>query len=243
MLERYSRQLLVPGFELEGQDLLSAARVVIVGCGGLGVPVAMYLAAAGVGSVTLVDHDVIEWSNLPRQVAYSEVDIGRPKAEVLADRLRSMNSSIRVDAKVARLVPQFASEFLSGATVVVDATDNREARLLIDRVTHELAVPWVMGAAVQLSGQNIVFSARRREGCYHCLSPESIEGGGSCRELGILGPVVGAVALTQALDVIKCLTQCAPIPWGVLRICDFRMEERYSLPLTRRPDCPNCGGV
>lgn len=240
-LERYSRQLLVPGFELEGQDALSAASVLIVGCGGLGAPVALYLAGAGVGRLRLVDDDVIELSNLPRQVAYTEADVGRPKVDVLADRLYAMNGTIQVEAVNARFDDAIADHCLSNIDVVVDASDNRDTRCVIDRCTAQGQQPWVMGAAVQMSGQNLIFSATRNEGCYHCLSPENDAGNsGSCRDLGILGPVVGAVALTQALDVIKILSGVGSVPWGVLRVHDFRTDEGYRLNIARRANCPVC---
>lgn len=241
-LERYSRQLIVPNFDLEGQEALAAARVVIVGCGGLGTPVALYLAAAGVGRLVLIDDDRVALSNLPRQVAFIEADIGKYKTEVLAARLCAMNPDIDISYQSLRLSSTNAEQLLCDADLVIDATDNREARLVIDAATVKAGMPWLMGAAVQTSGQNLAFSGNRAEGCYHCLSPESPGGvAGSCKELGILGPVVGSIAMTQALDAIKYLTGCGAIAWGALRISDFLRDERYELTLSKRPDCPVCG--
>ena len=240
-LERYSRQLIVPEFDLEGQEALAKAAVLIVGCGGLGVPVAMYLAAAGVGRLVLVDDDEVELSNLPRQVAFVEADVGELKALVLAARLKAMNSDICIEAIVTRFTEEVAINTLQDLSAVVDATDNRNARLLIDRTTAARKLPWFMGAAVQMSGQNIAFSSERQEGCYHCLSPDGVVNKpASCRELGILGPVVGSVALTQALDVLGFLTGCSEVPWGVLRLCDFRRGENHHLMLNRRKNCIIC---
>ncbi len=241
-LERYSRQLIVPGVDLEGQEALALASVLIVGCGGLGTPVAMYLAAAGVGRIVLVDDDEVELSNLPRQIAYQESDVGFSKAFMLASRLGLMNQDIAVEFHETRFGEHNADQLLADVSMVIDATDNRATRLLIDAQTALRGIPWFMGAAVQMSGQNIAFSAHRSEGCYHCLSPESVTGSaGSCRELGILGPVVGSVALTQAMDAIKCITGCAEVPWGILRLHDFRKDESHRLVLGKQAHCPLCG--
>lgn len=239
-LDRYSRQLLVPGFELEGQEALAEASVLLLGCGGLGVPVAMYLAAAGVGHIRLVDPDGIEWSNLPRQIAYTENDVGKSKADVLAQRLSAMADELRVDVHRVAFDLDTGPALLEGITIAVDASDNRAARCALDQLSAAQNMPWVMGAAVQASGQNLAFSGARDEGCYHCLAPEATVGSGQCAELGILGPVVGAVALTQALDVLRYLTGFAPVPWGILRLRDFRTEEQQQLMLQPSPTCPLC---
>ena len=240
-LERYSRQLLVPGFDFEAQQALGDAAVLIVGCGGLGCPVALYLAAAGVGSLRLVDDDKIEHSNLPRQIAYTEHDVGKYKADMLRDALKARNSAVNVQSVVGRFNDETALGLLDGVQMVVDASDSRATRALIDSYTARLGLPWVMGAAVQMSGQNMVFDAMRKYGCYHCIAPENTDVDGSCTELGILGPAVGAVAMTQALDVIKLLSGCGQPAFGSLRIRDFRRDESYLLSVEKRGDCAVCG--
>ena len=240
-LERYSRQLLVPGFELEGQEALSAASVLIVGCGGLGALAAQYLVGAGLGHVVLVDPDRIELSNLPRQIAYTEADVGRFKAEVLAERLQRMNSEVTVTHHSLAFDETSGASLLTTIDAVLDGTDNHGTRLLIDRFTAHRELPWFMGAAVQMAGQNIAFKGLREEGCYHCLAPQqaSVDAGG-CAKLGILGPVVATVALRQVLDLIGALTGVAKVPWGVMRQYDFRANTTASLPLQRRVGCVVC---
>ena len=240
-LERYSRQLLVPGFELEGQEALGAASVLIVGCGGLGALAAQYLVGAGLGHVVLVDPDRIELSNLPRQIAYTEADVGRFKAEVLAERLQRMNSEVTVTHHSLAFDETSGASLLTTIDAVLDGTDNHGTRLLIDRFTAHRGLPWFMGAAVQMAGQNIAFTGLREEGCYHCLAPQQarVDAGG-CAKLGILGPVVAAVALRQVLDLLGALTGVAKVPWGVMRQYDFRANTTASLPLQRRVGCVVC---
>ncbi len=240
-LERYSRQLLVPGFELEGQERLGAASVLIVGCGGLGALAAQYLAAAGVGRLVLVDADRIESSNLPRQIAYTEADVGRFKAEVLAQRLHQMNGAVDVQCHPVFFDETSGADLLAAVDVVVDGTDNHAARLLIDRLTADRGLPWFMGAAVQMAGQNIAFTGSRKEGCYHCFAPQQVGSEtASCGTLGILGPVVATVALRQVLDVLGALTDVAKVPWGMLRQYDFRADTTASLPLPKQAGCVVC---
>ncbi len=240
-LERYSRQLLVPGFDLEAQECLERSRILLVGCGGLGVPLALYLVGMGIGHITVVDHDHIESSNLPRQVAYTEADIGLQKVDVLAQRLRAMNSQVDVGAEARLFDRDSGIDLVTAKDLVVDATDNHEARLAIDLTSREARLPWVMGSAVQMAGQVVAFSPGREEGCYHCLAPgidrESV---GACARLGVLSPVVGAVAMEQALRVIAILTGITPVRWGSLDVIDYRTNDRRKLQLSKRSDCPVC---
>lgn len=240
-LERFSRQLLVPGVDLAGQERLSRASVAVVGCGGLGSIAAHYLAAAGIGHLRLIDGDAIALSNLPRQLPFSEADIGTLKAENLASFLRSRYPQVQIEAIPHLLTEQTAQDDLLGVDVVVDGTDNRGARLLIDQVTFSMGVPWVMGGAVQMSGQWMAFDAERSAGCYHCFSDHPVMSEGQCATLGILGPVVGAVAMQQAILVLKVLTDIGPPKWGQLTVEDFRHGERQQLLLSAQPKCRLCG--
>ena len=239
-LARYARQLILPEVDLEGQARLKESRVLIVGAGGLGTPAAQYLAGAGVGSIRLVDDDRIALSNLPRQLAYTEDDVGQLKVEVLAGRLRDANGEITVHAQCKRFNDDTASQLLDGVDIVLDATDSLQARLDIDRATYAAGLPWVMGAAVGTSGQWAAFDESRREGCYHCLmrEPDSSENRG-CAELGILGPVVGLVALQQSLLVIRYLVGSG-LPTGCLHILDAWTGEARQLGLAVCKDCVLC---
>lgn len=239
-LARYARQLILPQVDLAGQARLKESRVLIVGAGGLGTPASQYLAGAGVGSIRLVDDDHIALSNLPRQLAFAEDDIGRLKVEVLARRLREANREIAVDAHCARFQNTTAAQLLDGVDIVLDATDSLQARLDIDRATYAAGLPWVMGAAVGTSGQWASFDALRRDGCYHCLmrEPDASETRG-CAELGILGPVVGLVALHQSLLVIRHLVG-AGLPTGGLHMLDAWTGEIRQLGLVVCEDCALC---
>ena len=243
VLARYSRQMLVPGIDFEGQERLAAASILIVGCGGLGCPAALYLAAAGVGRIRLVDDDHVELSNLPRQIAFAEADVGTLKVTRLAEQLRVRNSEVIVDAVVGRFDVDTGSALLDGIDIVLDATDSQSARRAIDLLTYQQGLPWIMGTAVQMSGMWLPFSARRSEGCYHCLAPSLITNArGGCETLGIVGPVVGAIALAQAFTVLAAITDCAPVRWGQLHLSDMRSGELQHLQLGRREYCPCCAG-
>ena len=239
-LARYARQLILPEVDLAGQARLKQSRVLIVGAGGLGTPAAQYLAGAGVGSIRLVDDDHIALSNLPRQLAYAEGDIGELKVEVLARRLREANGEIAVDAHCARFSSDAAPQLLEGGDIVLDATDSLRARLDIDRATYAAGLPWIMGAALGTTGQWAAFDETRREGCYHCLmrEPGASETRG-CAELGILGPVVGLVALHQSLLVIRHLVG-AGLPTGDLTVMDAWTGETRQLGLAVCEDCELC---
>jgi len=239
-LKRYARQLILPQVDLEGQARLKQSCVLIVGAGGLGTPSAQYLAGAGVGSIRIADDDRIELSNLPRQLAFTEQDIGQSKADVLAQRLRAANGEISVDARMARFDEASASQLLQGVDLVLDATDSLQARLDIDRATFALGRPWIMGAALRTSGQWAFFDGRREQGCYHCLMDnEHQPQGQGCAELGILGPVVGLVALQQSLLAIQHLLG-AGISSGQLHMMDAWTAEYRQVALAIRPECSLC---
>ena len=239
LLERYSRQILLPEIDLEGQDNIRQAAVLIVGCGGLGSMVALFLAGAGVGNLTLVDTDSVELSNLHRQLAFRESDIDQPKAEALKNQLLSLNSEIRVTSALRHFGDDAKSdtELLSNVDIVIDATDNLASRHAIERLTRDAQKPWIMGAATRLHGQVATFSQSRAEGCYQCLAPsEDDRRGYDCRNEGILGPVVGVIAAWQAQDALMFLSG-QPLEWGVLRVYDAIQQRIDRLVVTPRDGC------
>jgi molybdopterin/thiamine biosynthesis adenylyltransferase len=239
-LSRYARQLILPEIDLKGQQRLLESSVLIVGAGGLGCPLAQYLCGAGVGRIRLADDDRIELSNLPRQVAFSEMDIGRFKVEVLAEQLSRANGDSEINPRTEKFNSETAAEMLAGVDLVIDATDSLQARLDIDRTTWQARLPWIKGSAVKLAGQWAAFDAHRQFGCYHCVvtEPAGADTAG-CTELGILGPIAGLVAMQQSVMAIKILLGL-PVPWGELHVADAWTGELLKIAITKRGDCPLC---
>lgn len=208
--ERYSRQMIVPNFGLQGQLRLKKARVLLVGAGGLGSPAAAYLAGAGVGTVGLVDGDEVEVSNLHRQIAHSTSRVGKSKVESAITYLKELNPTITYNAHTTHLTPQNAEDIVSGYDMVLDCTDHPTSRYLISDICVLLAKPLVSASAFQTSGQLIVLNNPPGQGpCYRCVfpkppPPESVVG---CGEGGIVGPVVGAMGIMQALEAIKLIAR------------------------------------
>jgi adenylyltransferase/sulfurtransferase len=239
---RYSRQLLVPGFDLDSQQALADARVLIVGAGGLGCPAALYLAGAGVGDLTLIDPDRVEVHNLHRQIAFREQDRDRYKAEALADALRQLNPEIRVDSREESANEAALVDLLDGMNLVLDCTDNFAARRAINRASVRTATPLVSGAAIRREGQLAAFDRRDPEAaCYACLYGDSEGGDERCAESGILGPVVGHVASLQALVALRLLTG-ESVPQKLHRFDGETLEWR-SASFQRDPGCPVCGAA
>ena len=241
-LLRYSRQIMLPEFDVAGQQRLLDARALIVGIGGLGSPAALYLAAAGVGRLTLADDDEVDLSNLQRQIAHSEATLGTSKATSAAECIRRINSTVQVAPMAARLEGRCLQEAVANADVVLDATDNMAARHAINDACLAAAVPLVSGAAIRMEGQIAVFDPRRSASpCYRCLHPGESAEALNCAENGIAAPVVGIVGAVQAMEAIKVLAGVGePLVGQVLCLDAKRMEWRcFRLP--RNPQCPACG--
>lgn len=241
-LERYSRQILLSQIDFSGQEAVSAASVTIVGCGGLGSMIALYLAGAGVGAIMLVDDDIVEVSNLHRQLAYREADIGCPKSEALARQLRALNRDVEVVSQNYRFGSNSACDeaFLEGVDLVLDATDNSETRHCIEAATQKMGLPWIMGAATRLHGQVAAFSRSRKEGCYECIAPVAdAKQTADCRNEGILGPVVGVIAAWQAQDALLLLAGKVSPAWGVLRVYDAQAQSIDKLAIGPVGGCPH----
>jgi adenylyltransferase/sulfurtransferase len=248
-ITRYSRHLLLPELGIEGQRRLKAARVLIVGTGGLGAPLALYLAAAGVGTLGIVDFDFVEESNLQRQVIHSTRDIGRPKTASAKDRIRGVNPHINVVTHNVMLSSANALEILGDYDVVADGTDNFQTRYLVNDACVLLGIPNVYGSIFQFEGQASVFYAKQGP-CYRCLYPEPPPPGlvPSCAEGGVLGVLPGIVGCIQAGEVIKLIVgnggdvpnQAESLIGRLLLFDAWKMKFR-ELKLDKDPHCPVCG--
>lgn len=238
-LNRYSRQLMVDELDLDGQEALAAARVLIVGCGGLANPAALYLAGAGVGQLVLADDDRVELSNLHRQVAFRGDQVRQPKAEALRDQLQLLNADVDVRSAVVRVDDVWLDDAVAEATLVLDCTDNFVTRQAINRACVAHAKPLVSGAAIRMDGQLAVFDLRAVDSpCYACVYGDGTDGDLACSEAGILGPVVGVVGTLQALAAIRTLSGASVA--SVLHLFDGRTLGWRQVAIPRDPQCPVC---
>jgi len=239
---RYARQVVLKGFGPESQARLLKARVCVVGVGGLGSPAAMYLAAAGVGQLTLIDEDVVDDSNLHRQLLFTTPDVGRPKLEVAAARLRAINPDVQVMLHNTRLTAQNAGALTHDHDVVLDATDNFPTRYALNDACLEHGMPLVYGSVARFEGQVSVFAAAGGP-CYRCLFPEMPAPGTvpTCAEEGVLGVVPGIVGLLQATEVIKLIAQIGEPLVGQLLLLDLLTQDQQRIGIARRIGCAACG--
>ncbi len=235
--ERYARQTQLPGFGVESQKKLAAAKVLVVGAGGLGVPVLQYLTGMGVGTIGIVDGDVVSLSNLHRQVLYSTADIGQPKVEIAAAKLAALNPEISLRSYAESLSPSNALRLIADYDIVVDATDNFSARYLINDACVMLTKPFVYGAVHQFEGHVSVFNLGAGP-TYRCLYPSPPSAGETpdCNTAGVLGVVPGIIGCRQALEVVKVITEIGKNLSGTLQIFDFLNGREYQLKLAARPE-------
>ena len=240
-LRRYSRHLLLPEVGLAGQRKLRDARVLLVGTGGLGAPAALYLAAAGVGELGLVDYDAVDLSNLQRQVLYSTSDVGRPKLDAARDRIAALNPGVRVVTHEERLTSENALRILEPYDVVVDGTDNFPTRYLLNDATVLLGKPNVYGSIYRFEGQVSVFDARRGP-CYRCLYPEPPPPDlvPSCAEAGVLGVLPGLIGVLQATETVKLLIGQGEPLFGRLLLFDALAMRFRELKVRKNPHCALC---
>jgi adenylyltransferase/sulfurtransferase len=241
-LLRYGRHLVLPQFGLEGQQKLKASSVLIVGAGGLGSPLALYLAAAGVGRIGLVDFDRVDVSNLQRQVLYGTSDIGRTKLEAARSRLADLNPCVAIETHAQALSRDNALEILSRYDVIADGTDNFPTRYLVNDACAMLGKPNVHGSIFRFEGQASVFDARVGP-CYRCLYREPPPPGvvPSCAEGGVLGVLPGLIGTIQGIECIKLLTGLGEPLIGRLLVFDALGMRFRELTLKKDPDCPLCG--
>lgn len=247
--ERYARHILLKEIGGPGQQRLKAATAAIVGAGGLGAPAALYLAAAGVGRLRIIDDDAVSLSNLQRQVVYRGMDVGAPKAERVRDVLQELNEHVSVEPIAQHLTAENAGYLLQGADIVLDGTDDFLTRFAVNEACHELGVTLVSGAvgrwqgqvATFKSGPTKTFPADRRLPCYRCLVRETPPEAETCAQVGIVGALTGVIGSMMALEAIKEIAQAGESLAGRLLIYDALNTETRVVKLPRDPHCPVCG--
>jgi adenylyltransferase/sulfurtransferase len=238
---RYSRQTVLPAMGDAGQEKLAAARVLVVGAGGLGNPAALYLATSGLGHITISDFDTVDVSNLPRQTLYREIDCDKPKAEILALRLHDANPTVTAVGISRRLDRAALTTEVQGADVILDCTDNFRSRWLINEVCYQQQKPLVTGAAIRFEGQLSVFRHdRSNQPCYRCLYSEDDESLDDCAGQGILAPVAGTIGSMMATETIKILLDLESALAGKLWVYDGMAGDSRLLGIKQRDDCPVC---
>lgn len=242
-LLRYGRQIMLPQVDIDGQQRLLDSNVIIFGIGGLGSPVALYLAACGVGGIVIVDDDSVELTNLQRQIIHSSTRIGQLKVNSAAEAMNALNPEINVSVIAERLSGDKLKHSIQRADIVIDATDNLASRLEINQQCYSTRTPLVSASAIRWEGQIAVFDSRRQDSpCYQCLYGSMGEVGQSCSENGVMGPVVGMLGCMQANEAVKILTGAGTSLVGrVLMLDALHMEWQY-VHLKRDPTCSVCGG-
>ena len=249
-LERYARHIMLREIGGPGQQKLLNAHVALVGLGALGGPAALYLAAAGVGSLTLIDDDIVSLSNLQRQVLFIGGDVGRPKTEAGGARLTGLNSGTTIHAKRERLGAANAAALLSGAQIVIDGSDSFATRFEVNVACHELGLPLVSGAVGRWSAQLSVFKSGLSKGrpagerlpCYRCLVAEMPETEETCAAVGVVGPLTGIVGARLALEAIKEITGAGQSIAGNVWLFDGLSGDSRTVKLSADPACPVCSG-
>lgn len=241
-LLRYSRHILLPEVDINGQQKLLASRALVIGLGGLGSPVAIYLAASGVGHLVIVDDDKVDLTNLQRQIVHTTESVGLSKTESALRTLRAINPDIEITAVKARFDETSLRDEVRRADVVLDTTDNFATRHVINRACVEECKPLVSGAVVRFDGQISVFRPDHEESpCYACLFKETNEPDEACAQLGVLAPVAGIVGCVQATEALKVLMNVGETLEGKLLLLDARSMEWRTMKLRRDPACPVCG--
>ncbi|MEX1033012.1 MAG: molybdopterin-synthase adenylyltransferase MoeB [Cellvibrionaceae bacterium] len=243
-LLRYSRQILLPDLDVVGQESLLRSRALIIGLGGLGSPVAMYLAAAGVGGLTIADFDQVDLSNLQRQIIHTTDRIGTSKVDSAAQTLSQLNPETKLSLIEGRLTEQTLRAAVESVDVVVDCSDNFATRFAINRACVNSKVPLVSGAAIRLEGQISVFDSRRSDSpCYRCLYDDIDDENLSCAQNGVLAPLVGIIGSMQATEAIKLLAGFGEPLVGRLQLLDAKSMTWRELKLSKDPACPVCSGA
>jgi molybdopterin-synthase adenylyltransferase len=242
-LLRYSRHILLPEFGIEGQERLAAARVLVVGAGGLGSPACLYLAAAGVGTLVVADPDCVDLTNLQRQILHSSGSVGQPKVLSAANRLRALNDRVELIGLACRLEGDLLSSEVARADVVLDCSDNFATRHAVNRACVTQAWPLVAGAGVRFDGQVTVLDPRRADSpCYGCIFPEDTQPEEvRCAVMGVFAPLTGIIGTIQAAEAIKLIAHTGEPLIGKLLIVDALDMSFRSLRVRRDPQCTACG--
>ncbi len=239
---RYSRHLIMPEVGVEGQEKLKKASILLIGCGGLGSPLGMYLSAAGVGRLGLVDFDLVDFTNLQRQVAFGTSDVGRPKVEATQERINSINPNVTVETHRVKLSSENALEIFKKYDLIIDGTDNFPTRYLVNDACVFLKKPNIYGSIFRFEGQATVFWAEKGP-CYRCLYPEPPPPGmvPSCAEGGVLGILPGLIGLIQATEAIKLILGKGEALIGRLLLFNALDMKFREVKLQKDPECPVCG--
>jgi len=240
---RYCRQILIPGFEEDGQEALLGANLLLIGVGGLGCAAAQYLVGAGIGRITLVDDDRVELTNLPRQILHKEASVGQPKVESARQQLSQLNSACQITALAQRLSAEQLTDAVQQHDLVVDCCDNLDTRQLLNQICYANQTPLVSGAAIRCEGQVSSFSMQPGAPCYQCMSRHFGEQQLSCMQSGVLAPVVGIIGATQALEAIKLLTGYGQPLVGRILLLDGSSMEWRSFVLAPDSSCEVCGAA
>src|SRR5579863_8254974 len=242
-IRRYSRHLILPEVGLAGQKKICSTSVLCIGAGGLGSPIALYLAAAGIGKIGIVDFDTVDFSNLQRQIIHATADVGRPKAESARETIKGFNPTCDVVIHNTRLSSENALEIIRQYDIVVDGTDNFPTRYLTNDACVLLAKPNIYGSIFRFEGQASVFAPHLGGPCYRCLYPEPPPPGAvpSCAEGGVLGVLPGVIGLIQATETLKLVVGMGNSLLNRLLLYDALEMKFRELKLRRDPQCPNCG--
>jgi len=240
-LLRYSRQIMLPQIDVAGQQKLADARVLVIGLGGLGSPVAMYLASAGVGHLHIVDFDTVDLSNLQRQILHDTDSLGQPKTQSALQRLKALNPLIEITTEQNRLGLEELTSAAKLADVVVDASDNYATRFMVNRACLAARVPLVSAAAIRMEGQLSVFRCDDPDApCYECLYKDNGDEDTNCTDNGVLAPVVGILGSLQAMETLKLILEIGTPLQGKLMLFDGMQTEWRTLKLSKDPDCTSC---
>ena len=241
-LLRYSRQILLPDIDIVGQQRLLDATVAVFGLGGLGSPVALYLAAAGVGHLVLVDFDHVELSNLQRQIIHVTHDIGRAKVDSAADKLHAINPHVVVETIAKVLEDAELDALIARVDAVVDGTDNFPTRFALNAACYRQRKPLISGAAIRFEGQiSVYFPGQGDSPCYRCLYDDGPGTNETCTQTGVVAPLLGIVGSIQALETLKVLMQVGEVLKGRLLLLDGLHMEWHSMRFQKDPACPVCG--